>query len=76
MRVMVTLVSVLLFTTGCGLIKPKPEIEYREIPAGYLQPCPLPPAPLNNGQLSEAFVVAMKCAEQGNKDKARIKALL
>lgn len=63
-------------TTSCVTRPPKvSERNYREIPAGYLQPCELPQAPLNNGELSEAYVVAYKCAEQGNRDKQRIRDL-
>lgn len=69
------LVAVMLMT-GCVSRPPKPaDREYREIPAGYLLPCELPPAPLNNGELSEAYVVAYKCAELGNRDKQRISEL-
>ncbi len=72
---MFALVLVLL-TTGCVTRPQKPaDREYREIPAGYLQPCELPPAPLNNGELSAAYVVAFKCAELGNRDKQRISEL-
>ena len=69
------LIAVLL-TTGCVSRPPKvSERNYREIPAGYLQPCELPQVPLNNGELSEAYVVAYKCGEQGNRDKQRIREL-
>jgi thiamine monophosphate kinase len=66
-----------LFLAGCVSAPPEVyEREYREIPEGYLQPCELPGAPLVNGDLSEAFVVAYKCGEQGNRDKQRIRELL
>jgi len=65
-----------LLTTGCVSRPPKPaDREYREIPAALLLPCELPPAPLNNGELSGAYVVAYKCAELGNRDKQRISEL-
>ena len=65
-----------LLSTGCVTRPKKPaEREYREIPAALLLPCELPQAPLNNGELSGAYVVAYKCAEQGNRDKQRIKEL-
>lgn len=48
---------------------------YQQIPAAYLIECPLPPLPMTNGQLSEAFVQAYDCAARGNEDKAAIKAL-
>lgn len=61
---------------GCASKPPEPgDIVYREIPEGYLQECTLPPRPENNGELSEAFVVAYACAEQGNRDKRRIRDL-
>ena len=37
-----------------------------------MAPCELPQAPLQNGELSAAYVVAYKCAEQGNRDKLAI----
>lgn len=64
--------------SGCASFKRPPVVDtcdYRPIPEGYLQPCELPGAPLANGLLSKGFVQAMKCAEQGNRDKARIRNL-
>ncbi len=78
-RVKITCILALvlvLLTTGCVTRPQKPdERVYREIPAALLLPCELPPAPLNNGELSGAYVVAFKCAELGNRDKQRIKEL-
>jgi hypothetical protein len=70
-----TIVAIL--GTGCTFLRPPApaEREYRPIPEAWLQPCPLPPAPLDNGALSEAFVAAMQCGQQGNIDKARIREL-
>jgi hypothetical protein len=59
---------------GCAH-RPPPEVKYIPIPAGYLEPCELPPVPTNNAELSDAFVIAYQCAEQGNRDKERIRAL-
>lgn len=71
------IVLLLVFcVTGC--VSSPPEVyerEYREIPEGYLQECELPGAPLANGNLSEAFIIAFKCAEIGNRDKQRIREL-
>ena len=77
MRVLIIAAIVLTSATGCVSRPPEPQppIEYREIPEGYLQPCELPDAPTNNGELSEAFVVAYQCAEIGNRDKQRIRDL-
>ena len=69
----------LVFLSGCTLFKQPPVVDtcdYRPIPEGYLQPCVLPAAPLANGSLSKGFVQAMKCAELGNDDKARIRELV
>lgn len=78
-RVKITFICLLvlvLLTTGCVTRPKKPaDRVYREIPAALLLPCELPPAPLNNGELSGAYVVAFKCAELGNRDKQRIKEL-
>ena len=72
----ICLLLLVLLTIGCVSRPPKvTERNYREIPAGYLQSCELPQAPLNNGELSEAYVEAYKCAEQGNRDKQRIRDL-
>ncbi len=73
--------NILLVVTFCfaGCVSSPPEVpplEYREIPEGYLQPCELPPKPDMNGDLSEAFVIAYKCGELGNRDKARIRELI
>lgn len=65
-----------LFLAGCAAqLPPIPEVRYLEIPEGYLQSCELPPAPDDTSDLSDAFVIAYKCAEQGNKDKEKIRAL-
>ncbi len=66
-----------VLVTGCGVSQPTipDSLEYREIPAAYLQECVLPEVPLNNGAMSDAFAQAYQCGEQGNKDKQRIKAL-
>lgn len=62
---------------GCNWfgVKPEPEVRYIPVPEGYLQECELPGAPGLTGDLSEAFVVAYQCAEQGNRDKRRIREL-
>lgn len=61
---------------GCASKVPVvPDLEYRKIPEAYLQECVLPPAPLDTGDLSEAFVQAYQCGEQGNRDKGRIREL-
>jgi hypothetical protein len=46
-----------------------------EIPAGYLQECVLPAVPASTADLSDAFVQAYQCGEQGNRDKQRIQKL-
>lgn len=75
LRRIVILISALL-VAGCATKIPDPgALEYREIPPGYLQDCELPSAPLANANLSDAFVQAYQCAEQGNRDKARIREL-
>lgn len=65
--------------SGCSLFKRTPpnppDREYRPLPEAWLAPCELPPIPLDNGDLSEAFVIAYECGEQGNADKARIRGL-
>ena len=68
--------SVLL--TGCGVSQPTipDSLEYREIPEAYLQKCELPPVPISNAEMSDAFAQANQCGEQGNKDKQRVRALL
>lgn len=68
--------TVLLFCGGCVSTPPEPGArEYREIPEGYLQECEVPTLPTDNGEMSEAFVLAAKCAELGNADKRRIREL-
>ena len=74
-----TYLLLLVFLSGCASFKRAPVVDtcdYRPIPEGYLQPCELPAAPLANGLLSKGFVQAMKCAELGNNDKARIRELI
>lgn len=74
-----SLLFALLVLTGCAVFKRPPVVDarnYRPIPEGYLQPCELPAVPVANGLLSKAFVQAMKCAELGNDDKARIRDLI
>lgn len=68
----------LVVLSGCGVSQPTipDSLEYREIPAAYLQECALPSVPLNNGEMSDAFAQAFQCAEQGNNDKQRIRTLL
>ena len=71
-------VFTLMLVSGCSLFARRPavpDVEYLPIPEAYLQECPLPPAPLDNGDLSEAFAQAYQCGEQGNKDKQRIREL-
>ena len=75
-RAIIVLLSLTL--GGCGLLDrrvPEPEIRYIPVPEGYLQECELPAAPVSTGELSEAFVIAFSCAEQGNRDKKRIREL-
>lgn len=75
-RVILIATIVAILCTGCATRpKPIPDLEYRTIPEAYLQECQLPPVPLNTGELSDAFVQAFQCAEQGNRDKQRIKNL-
>ena len=72
-----TLIMMLILSCGCSgapIIVPGP-LEYREIPEALLQECLLPPVPLSNGEMSDAFAQAFQCAEQGNRDKRRIKEL-
>ncbi len=65
-----------IFLAGCAAPRvPVPDVEYMEIPEGYLQECVLPPAPLDTAELSDAFVQAYQCGEQGNRDKQRIREL-
>lgn len=66
-----------LLSAGCASTPPDAgKCEYREIPSSYLQECPLPALPGENGDLSEALVQAYQCAEQSNNHKARIRELL
>jgi len=70
---LIVLINVLM---GCSTRPRKPgEVTYIPVPEGYLQQCELPAIPNNNGELSDAFAGAYKCAEQGNKDKERIRNL-
>ena len=67
----------LLLLAGCATDIPKPaEREYREIPDAWLQECKLPLKPETEAELSDAFVQAYQCADQGNKDKRRIRDLM
>jgi len=50
-------------------------VRYQPVPSGLLIECELPDPPRNNGELSEAFLVAYECAERGNEDKRAIKSL-
>lgn len=73
------LIGVALLASGCSVFKRAPVVdtcEYLPIPEALLQPCDLPGAPLANGRLSESFVIAMQCAQQGNADKVAIRELL
>lgn len=68
---------VLFFATGCASQPPEAhEIIYRNIPEGYLQECTLPPMPEDTADLSDAFVQAYRCGEQGNSDKQKIRELI
>lgn len=76
MRNTLLFMIICLLATGCVTRpKPQPELRWREIPEGYLQPCVLPPMPEDTADLSDAFVQAYQCGEIGNKDKERIKSL-
>ena len=68
-------IALLVLTSCASPITAPGELDYREIPEAYLQECPLPPVPLSNGEMSDAFAQAFQCAEQGNKDKERIRNL-
>ena len=75
-RAIIVLLSLSL--SGCSLFdrfRAEPEVRYIPVPEGYLQQCELPAAPVSTGELSEAFVIACSCAEQGNRDKQRIREL-
>ena len=75
-RLILTATIVAMLSTGCATRpKPVPDLEYRSIPEAYLQECQLPPAPLSNAELSDAFAQAYQCGEQGNRDKNRIRGL-
>lgn len=75
----VALTLLLLGLSGCSLFANRaPDVGeplYRDIPEGLLQECELPPLPDNTGEMSEAFVQAYQCGEQGNIDKRRIREL-
>ena len=74
--IILTLIMMLVLSCGCAASIPEPApLEYREIPAALLQECVLPPVPLSNGEMSDAFAQAYQCGEQGNRDKERIKNL-
>jgi len=64
----------LLALPGCSLFT-KPAPRYVPVPEGYLVKCPLPPIPVSNAELSDAFARAYLCAKQGNEDKDKIRAL-
>ena len=71
-----TCALLLVFLSGCVSQPSVPDsLEYRKIPEAYLQECVLPPVPISNGEMSDAFAQAYQCGEQGNKDKQRIRAL-
>ena len=75
-KITCTCAILLVLITGCATRpKPVPDLEYRSIPEAYLQACQLPPAPLSNAELSDAFAQAYQCGEQGNRDKQRIREL-
>ena len=72
----VTLALAVLFISGCASqIEQPPELRWRDVPEGYLQPCTLPEIPLSTAELSDAFVQAYKCGEIGNRDKQRSREL-
>ena len=77
MKRIITCGLLLVFLSGCnwGRRPSVPDVEYLPIPEAYLQECVLPRVPLDTGDLSEAFVKAYQCGEQGNKDKQRIREL-
>ena len=65
-----------MFLASCASQRvPVPDIEYMKIPEGYLQECVLPEMPALTAELSDAFVQAYQCGEQGNRDKQRIRKL-
>ena len=69
------IIFLLVLMTGCSTLRKPGEVIHVPIPEGYLLPCELPAIPENNGGLSDVFAQAYKCAEQGNKDKERIRNL-
>lgn len=76
MRVLIFATLVLIFATGCSTgPEPIPDLVYRDIPEGYLQPCELPSMPQDNADMSDAFAQAYQCGEIGNVDKKRIRDL-
>jgi hypothetical protein len=60
-----------------GCATPKPVVVYQPVPAAYLEPCVLPDAAKieTTYDLEDAFLWAYFCAEQGNRDKERIRGL-
>lgn len=68
--------SVAVICSGCCLFQGPPTPVFLPIPDGYLEKCDVPPLPDDNGDLSEAFVAAVQCAQIGNDDKDRIRELL
>jgi hypothetical protein len=68
MRAVILCVAAL--ATGCAT--PQNYVTFVPVPAGYLEPCVLPPVPDTNPELSEAYVQAYQCAALGNRDKERI----
>lgn len=59
----------LVLLAGCT---PAKRVVVLAPPAGYLEPCELPPLPATNPELSAAFAQAYRCAELGNADKQKI----
>ena len=66
--------GVVLGVAGCALTPPPLPPPCPLVPSAWLEPCRLPELPTTTGELADAFVAAMQCAEQGNRDKARIAA--
>lgn len=68
------LLSVALLA-GCATSPP--QIIYQPVPEGLLEHCSLPSvAGLSDTyDLEDAFIVAYQCAERGNSDKDKIRAL-
>ena len=74
--IILTLLMMVVLSCGCASQIPIPgDLEYRKIPEALLQECVLPPVPLSNGEMSDAFAQTYQCAEQGNRDKQRIREL-